>query len=110
MKIILFILLFCLSEVCYSSKHLAQECNEGAEMIGHAAESRDAKKTTKEEYLGQMILDLQLIKVFPAETRWFSHDQADEVLLIKHASDVFDKPKKPVEHQVDFLKECFDTK
>lgn len=110
MRALLFLLLFCLSGACYSSKHLTEECNEAAEMIGHAAESRDTGKTTKEDYLGQMILDLQLIKVFPAETRWFAHDQVDEALLIKHAADVFDKPKKPVEHQVDFLKECFDTK
>ena len=81
------------------------ECLEGSDFIKNAALSRDYGMT-RDDFLGRMESDLELIQAFPPELRWFVQDQDDETLLVGFAQSVFDSPQAPESHQSAFLAAC----
>ena len=82
------------------------ECTEGGDFIRNAALSRDYG-ITREDFIGRMHGDLQAIRAFPPELRWFVQDDDDEGFLLAHAERVFDAPGVPASHENDFLQACF---
>ncbi len=84
------------------------ECNEGRDFIRNAALSRD-QGLSRDEFIGKMHGDLELIKAFPPDLRWFVQDGDDEVLLVTAAEGVFDTPREPEAHGEDFLRTCYAT-
>jgi len=82
------------------------ECTEGGDFIRNAALSRDYG-VTREDFIGRMHGDLQAIRAFPPELRWFVQDDDDEGFLLTHAERVFDAPGVPESHENDFLQACF---
>jgi len=83
----------------------ADECQEGAEFIEHAAMSRE-NGLSREDFLRRMQEDLQAIQAFPPALRWFVQDAADEELLVGAAVQVFDAPRAPEDHRNDFEHAC----
>ena len=83
----------------------ADECQEGAEFIEHAAMSRE-NGLSREDFLRRMQEDLQAIQAFPPALRWFVQDAADEELLVGAAVQVFDAPRTPEDHRNDFEQAC----
>lgn len=81
------------------------ECIEGSEFILHAAMSRDGG-ISREEFVGRVQSDLDAIRGFPAELRWFAQNEADERFLLSASEEVFDSPRTPQRHQSDFLQAC----
>ena len=84
------------------------ECSEGSEFIRNAALSRD-NGLSRDDYLSQLRGDLQSIRAFPPELRWFVQDEEDEALLISAAIDVFDDPHPPDQHRRAFLQRCLGS-
>ncbi len=84
------------------------ECSEGSDFIRNAALSRD-NGLSRSDYLTQLRGDLQTIRAFPPELRWFAQDESDEALLISAATDVFDDPHAPDEHRRAFLERCLSA-
>jgi len=82
------------------------ECQEGRDFIRNAALSRD-QGLSREEFIGRMQGDLELIKAFPPDLRWFVQDTDDEHLLVGAAEKVFDAPDDPERHGDEFLTSCF---
>jgi hypothetical protein len=82
-----------------------QECTEGSDFIKNAALSRDNGMDGM-TFLTRTIDDLELIKVFPPELRWFVQDPQDEEYLLKAVAEVFDNPQDPLVHQRNFLDAC----
>ena len=82
-----------------------QECAEGGDFIRNAALSREngMDGTT---FITKMLADVALIRSFPVELRWFVQDVQDEDFLVKAATDVFEHPKAPEEHQRSFIGAC----
>jgi hypothetical protein len=83
----------------------SNECTEGAEFIGNAAQARE-NGMSREAFLGQMQSDFDTIRAFPNELRWFVHDSADESFLLGAARDVFDRPEPPEIHKMAFFRAC----
>lgn len=81
------------------------ECQEDGEFIRNAALARDYG-ITRAAFLGRMAADFILIRVFPAELRWFTRDAQDEAFLTEAAAQVFDQPREPSVHESDFLIAC----
>jgi hypothetical protein len=84
------------------------ECSEGSDFIRNAALSRDNGQS-RADYLDHLRGDLQTIRAFPPELRWFAQDEDDEALLISAATDVFDDPHPPDEHRRAFLERCLSS-
>lgn len=84
------------------------ECNEGRDFIRNAALSRD-HGMSREEFIGKMHGDLELIRAFPPDLRWFVQDDDDQVLLVTAAEGVFDVPRDPEAHGEEFLQSCYAT-
>ena len=82
-----------------------KECAEGGEFIKHAAMARDYG-LSRNDFLQRMQDDLQAIQAFPPHLRWFVQDEDDEVLLISAAERVFDTPRRPEEHESEFIAAC----
>jgi len=83
------------------------ECTEAGDFIRNAALSRDYG-ITRDDFIGRMHGDLQAIRAFPPELRWFVQDEQDEGFLLAHAERVFDAPAVPESHENDFLQACFE--
>lgn len=83
------------------------ECTEGGDFIRNAALSRDYGMS-RTDFIGRMHGDLEAIRAFPPELRWFVQDEADERFLLTHAERVFDEPGAPETHENEFLQACFD--
>lgn len=81
------------------------ECHEGRDFIRNAALSRD-QGLSRDEFIGRMQEDLELIKAFPPDLRWFVQDAEDETLLVDAAQSVFDRPVDPEQHGEEFLTSC----
>ncbi|MBL8533593.1 MAG: hypothetical protein JNL33_07050 [Betaproteobacteria bacterium] len=81
------------------------ECHEGRDFIRNAALSRD-QGLSRDEFIGRMQEDLELIKAFPPDLRWFVQDSEDETLLVGAARGVFDRPVDPEQHGDEFLTSC----
>jgi hypothetical protein len=105
--IILAVGLLAVALPAWAHDYSLDECREGSDFIRNAALSRD-NGIPREEFLGRMRSDIDLIQAFPPELRWFVQDEEDEVLLIGHASQVFDDPRAPESHQATFLAACVE--
>jgi hypothetical protein len=84
-----------------------QECFEGGDFIAHAAQARD-NGMSKAAFNDKLLADINLIKTFPRELRWFVQDPDDAEFLLAEATTVFDRPRPPEAHRRDFLSRCFD--
>lgn len=84
------------------------ECLEGGEFIRNAALSRD-NGITREYFMSRIYEDLEAIRAFPPQLRWFVHNQEDEVLLTTAAKNVFDAPQTPRRHEIEFIDECMQS-
>jgi hypothetical protein len=84
-----------------------QECLEGSDFIRNAALSRDAG-IAGDAFIDRMKGDFSAIRAFPAELRWFVHDEADEEFLADQARLVFERPSDPDDHRFRFLRVCID--
>lgn len=82
-----------------------EECAQAAEFIGNAARARDAGMP-REDFLAHMESDLEVIRSFPPEMRWFAETEADEQFLLNAARDVFDHPAAPEKHATRFARAC----
>lgn len=84
-----------------------QECLEGSDFIRNAALSRDAG-IAGDAFIDRMRGDFSTIRAFPAELRWFVHDESDESFLADQARIVFEQPADPDAHRLRFLRVCID--
>lgn len=82
-----------------------EECQEAAQFIGNAARARDLGMT-REDFLSHMQADLDVIRSFPPEMRWFAETEQDEQFLLRAAQDVFDHPLAPETHAMRFARAC----
>lgn len=83
------------------------ECLEGSDFIRNAALSRDAG-IRADAFMGRMQGDFIAIRAFPAELRWFVHDEDDEQFLSEQVRAVFEQPSDPDDHRLRFLRACID--
>ena len=83
----------------------SEECEQAAQFIGNAARARDLGMT-REDFLAHMQADLEVIKSFPPQLRWFAETEQDEQFLLKGARDVFDHPIAPEAHATRFERAC----
>lgn len=81
------------------------ECAQAAQFIGDAARARDAGMT-REDFLAHMESDLEVIRTFPPEMRWFAETDEDEEFLLNAAREVFDRPSSPEAHARRFVRAC----
>lgn len=88
--------------------HPFDECREGGEFIRNAAFSRD-NGISREYFMTRLADDLELIRSFPPQLRWFVHNELDEVLLTDAAARVFDAPQAPQRHEIEFVDECMQS-
>ena len=84
-----------------------EECLEGSDFIRNAALSRDAGMAP-DAFLGRLTEDFLVIRSFPAELRWFVHDDGDELFLAEQTRLVFEHPSAPDDHRAYFLHACLD--
>ena len=82
-----------------------EECVQAAHFIGNAARARDLGMT-REDFLSHMQADLEVIKSFPREMRWFAETEQDEQFLLQAAQEVFDHPRAPETHAMRFARAC----
>jgi len=88
-----------------ASMHTSAECSEGGEFIRNAAISRD-NGLPKDAFLNHLIADLSMIRTMPEGIRWFARDEADELLLIRHAERVYDHRMSAKHNEEEFLAAC----
>jgi hypothetical protein len=81
------------------------ECVEGSDFVANAAHARD-NGITREDFLGRMRGDFEVIRSFPVSMRWFVKDRDDEHFLIDVTTRVFETPQLPDRHRSDFLDLC----
>ena len=81
------------------------ECVEGSEFVEHAAQSREAG-LSREYFLDKVRSDLEAIRIYPPELRWFAQSPEDEQLLTQAVESVFDRPADPADHGRRFLEQC----
>lgn len=82
-----------------------EECEQAAQFIGNAARARDLGMS-REDFLAHMQADLEVIRSFPPEMRWFAETDQDEQFLMNGARDVFDHPRAPETHAMRFARAC----
>ncbi|WP_147376726.1 hypothetical protein [Noviherbaspirillum saxi] len=97
--------LLLLPALCVAHAPSSQECSEGADFIRNAALARD-HGMSEHQFMQRIHDDLELIKSFPPELRWFVQDEEDAQLLVSAASAVFQQPKEAAAHHADFLRTC----
>ena len=88
--------------------HPIDECLEGGEFIRNAALSRD-NGITREYFMSRLYADLEAIRSFPPQLRWFVRNEQDETLLTTAAQKVFDAPQAPRRHEIEFVDECMQS-
>src|SRR5262245_8243355 len=71
-----------------------QECFEGGGFMAHAALARD-NWMSKAAFNDKLLSDINLIKTFPRELRWFVQDPEDAEFLLAEATTFFDRPRPP---------------
>ena len=81
------------------------ECQEAAHFIGNAARARDLGMA-REDFLSHMQADLDVIRSFPPQMRWFAETEQDEQFLLRAAQEVFDHPLAPEAHALRFARAC----
>jgi len=86
----------------------AGECSEGAQFIGNAAQSRK-NGATKEMFVTKLDEDLFVLAAIPPELRWFAHGDAEAQFLREAVLNVFEFPRDPKEHAIEFLASCLSS-
>jgi hypothetical protein len=86
----------------------AGECSEGAQFIGNAAQSRK-NGATKEMFVTKLDEDLFVLAAIPPELRWFAHGDAEAQFLREAVLNVFEFPRDPKEHAIEFLANCLSS-
>lgn len=81
------------------------ECKEGSDFIRNAAVARD-NGVEEEAFIDRISDDIEVIRSFPPQLRWFIQDDSDAKLLISAADNVFRHPKSAHAHQIDFFNDC----
>ncbi len=82
-----------------------QECREGADYIRNAAISRD-NGMAEAAFMDMFDNDLAMIMAIPKALRWFVQDDDDAQFLRSALNQVFQHPKQPSEHAMDFAHAC----
>jgi len=82
-----------------------QECREGADYIRNAAISRE-HGMSEAAFMDIFDNDLATIMAIPKELRWFVQDDEDAIFLRAALNQVFQHPKAPSEHAMDFAHAC----
>ncbi len=82
-----------------------QECREGADYIRNAAISRE-HGMSESAFMDIFDNDLAMIRAIPKELRWFVQDDDDAAFLRSALSQVFQNPRAPSEHAMDFAHAC----
>jgi hypothetical protein len=88
--------------------HPLEECREGGDFIRNAAMSRD-NGIARDFFMSRLADDLLVIRSFPPQLRWFARNEYDEALLTNAAASVFDAPKSPRRHEIEFVDECMQS-
>ena len=95
-----------LSGAAVSAHELSlQECREGADYIRNAAISRE-HGMSEAAFMDIFDNDLAMIMAIPKELRWFVQDDDDATFLRAALNQVFQYPKTPAEHALDFAHAC----
>ena len=71
------------------------ECAQLSVFIQVHAYSRDRGAMTKRTSLDILTSDLELIKAFPEQPRWFVEDEDDARFIVREVARVFDDPLEP---------------
>ena len=82
-----------------------QECREGADYIRNAAISRE-HGMSETALMDIFDNDLAMIMAIPKELRWFVQDEDDATFLRSALNQVFQQPKEPSEHAMEFAHAC----
>jgi hypothetical protein len=81
------------------------ECQEASDFIKNAALSRD-KGITEAVFIDRIRDDIEIIRAFPPQLRWFVQDDDDAKFLLSAVVNVFQHPKTARAHQLDFFNAC----
>lgn len=81
------------------------ECREGADYIRNAAISRE-HGMSETAFMDIFDNDLAMIRAIPKELRWFVQDDDDAGFLRSALNEVFQHPRAPAEHAMDFAHAC----
>jgi hypothetical protein len=102
---LLILLLLLLPSRSYAHPLSVSECKEGGDFIRNAALARD-NGVAPAAFLDRISDDIEIIRSFPSQLRWFVQDDSDAKLLLSATANVFQHPKTPHAHQVDFFNDC----
>jgi hypothetical protein len=98
--------------VCTAWAHAIpfEDCLEGAEFIGNAARLRDSGRPegTEEVFVSRAIVDLEMIRAYPPEFRWFAQDELTERFLLSEILRVWREIQSPEQHYQSFLDRCIN--
>ena len=83
-----------------------EECFEASDFVANAARARD-HGLSRASFVDRLESDLEAIRAFPPDLRWFVHDRDDESFLRAEVAQVFDRPVAPEDHRSEFLRACF---
>jgi hypothetical protein len=90
---------------CAAHEFSIQECVEGSDFIKNTALARD-RGVSEAAFMDKMRDDIEIIKGFPPQLRWFVQDDEDASFLIDAATTVFQDPKTARLHQTEFFVSC----
>jgi len=105
---ILFLLLASHAPQSTAHQLSVNECKEASDFIRNAAMARD-NGMAESTFIDKIRDDLEIIRAFPPQLRWFVKDEDDAKLLISAAVNVFQNPKSPRAHQLEFFNACVET-
>lgn len=104
-RILLPLLLSFLAATSTAGVPSPKECVEAGDFIGNAALARDGGMS-EEQFLSRIHEDLEVIKAFPPQLRWFVQDEEDARFLVEAAAAVFREPKAAAVHRADMVRAC----
>jgi hypothetical protein len=84
------------------------ECKEASDFIKNAAIARD-NGVVEESFMSRISDDIEVIRSFPQQLRWFVQDDDDARFLLSAAANVFKHPKAARAHQADFFNNCMSN-
>ncbi len=90
---------------CLARAPSADECREAGDFIRNAALARDGGMV-EADFISRIRDDIEMLQAFPPHMRWFVQDEEDAEFLLAAATDVFQKPRLPADHQRDFVRTC----
>ncbi|MGZ3237585.1 MAG: hypothetical protein ACXWIN_01000 [Burkholderiaceae bacterium] len=103
---IIFLLMLLLLPMRSNAHSLSvNECKEGSDFIRNAAVARD-NGAAEMSFIDRISDDIEVIRAFPPQLRWFVQDDDDAKLLLSAAVNVFHHPKSAHTHQVEFFNDC----